>query len=38
VWLWRSPHGPHYLVTNAGIHNLGQGSIRSPHLARRNTR
>jgi hypothetical protein len=25
VWLWRSPHGAHYLVTNAGTHSLGDG-------------
>jgi hypothetical protein len=27
AWLWRSPHGAHYLVTNAGTHNLGDGSF-----------
>jgi hypothetical protein len=25
VWLWRSPHGAYYLVTNAGTHTLGDG-------------
>jgi hypothetical protein len=25
VWLWRSPHGALYLVTNAGTHTLGDG-------------
>jgi hypothetical protein len=25
VWIWRSPHGSHYLVTNAGTHTLGNG-------------
>jgi hypothetical protein len=24
-WIWRSPHGTHYLVTNTGTHNLGTG-------------
>jgi hypothetical protein len=27
VWLWRSPHGAHYLVTDAGTYNLGQGAF-----------
>src|SRR5215211_7735578 len=27
VWLWRSPHGSHYLVTDAGTYNLGQGAF-----------
>jgi hypothetical protein len=27
VWIWRSPHSSHYLVTNAGTHNLGDGSF-----------
>jgi hypothetical protein len=25
VWIWRSPHGAHYMVSNAGTHNLGNG-------------
>jgi uncharacterized protein DUF222 len=25
VWIWRSPHGAHYLVSNTGTHNLGDG-------------
>lgn len=25
VWIWRSPHGAHYLVSNAGTHTLGDG-------------
>jgi hypothetical protein len=25
VWIWRSPHRNHYLVTNAGTHHLGDG-------------
>jgi hypothetical protein len=27
VWIWRSPHSSHHLVTNAGTHNLGDGSF-----------
>jgi hypothetical protein len=27
VWLWRSPHHAHYLVTNTGTHNLGNGAF-----------
>jgi hypothetical protein len=27
VWLWRSPHAAHYLVTDAGTYNLGQGAF-----------
>jgi len=37
VWLWRSPHHALYLVTNAGIHTLGDGPVCTPTLARRNT-
>jgi hypothetical protein len=25
VWIWRSPHNAHYLVSNAGSYNLGDG-------------
>jgi hypothetical protein len=25
VWIWRSPHHAHYLVSNTGTHNLGNG-------------
>jgi hypothetical protein len=25
VWIWRSPHNAHYLVSNAGTYNLGDG-------------
>jgi hypothetical protein len=25
VWIWRSPHHAHYLVTNAGTQHLGDG-------------
>jgi hypothetical protein len=25
VWIWRSPHRAHYMVTNAGTQNLGSG-------------
>jgi hypothetical protein len=25
VWIWRSPHGAHYLVSIAGTHTLGDG-------------
>jgi hypothetical protein len=25
VWIWRSRHNAHYLVTNAGTYNLGEG-------------
>jgi hypothetical protein len=27
VWIWRSPHGGHYLVTNTGTQNLGNGAF-----------
>lgn len=27
MWVWRSPHRTHYLVTNAGTHYLGEGSF-----------
>jgi hypothetical protein len=27
VWIWRSPHRAYYLVTNAGTHNLGDGTF-----------
>ena len=27
VWIWRSPHRAHYLVTNTGTHNLGDGAF-----------
>jgi hypothetical protein len=27
VWIWRSPHRAHYLVTNAGTQYLGDGSF-----------
>jgi hypothetical protein len=27
VWIWRSPHGAHYLVSNTGTHNLGNGAF-----------
>jgi hypothetical protein len=27
VWLWRSPHRAHYLVTEAGTYNLGHGAF-----------